>query len=103
MRCKVQIRVQFLKSLITKIMYYQRTTMYYHVLSKTQAALSYKLRYFDLYIFSLPREGTIIPGKFFLLHLHVKFLFSFEHVQPDSTAKLNFYAFQISNTFIVFQ
>ena len=86
MRYKVQIRVKFLKFLVRKIMYYQ---------SKTKAPLSNKLYTILISIckFSLPRKGAIIPGKCFLLHLHVKLLSSFEYVQSDSTAKLNLICF----------
>ena len=53
--------------------------------------------------FSLQRKPTIVPGKCFLLHLHAKFLFSFEYVLSDSTPKLIllcFFKFLIYTSFL---
>ena len=103
MRYKVQIRVKFLRFLIRKSCAINELLRYW---------LHFHINYTILICickFSLPRKGTIILGKCFLLHLHVKFLFSFEYVQSDSTAKLNLftlgicYTFHISNICIVFE
>ena len=81
MRYKVQIRVKFL---VRKIMYYHLELLRH----KLHCHINYTILIF-MCKFLLLIKSTIIPGRCFLLHLHVKFLFSFEDVQSDSTAKLN--------------
>ena len=95
MRSKVHIRVKFLKL--------EKTCTFNELLRhKLHCHINYTIL-ICICKFRLPRKGAIIQGKCFLFHLHAKFLFSFEYVQSDSTVRLIFYAFQISNTFIVFE
>ena len=83
MRYKVQIRVKFLMFLLLE----KSCTINELLGHKLNCHINYTILIF-ICEFSLPRKGAIIPEKCFLIHLHIKFLFSFDYAQSDSTAKL---------------